>query len=193
LAIRKPLGDLIVDVPAPKHRLLALSLYGVSGIFVLIGLFHTGATISDTTYLAVTATATALLATLALLCARLAHIMRKRVLRNYAAQIAICAIVVMSVPWTVSLYRVKYTRQTLESVYDALASNGPPFPRQEQVYAQYFSAHPLLISNGYYISHDRTTFEIFYHKSSDSFAMAFPDRNWKWRGNNYQGPQAANE
>ena len=170
------------------NRTIVLSLLAISTVFVAVGLRHTGGAISDTMYLVGSVVAAAISAMVALTFALVAHIAGGRVIRNYAVLVSICSIVVLSVPWSVSKFRLAHTQKTLEAVYDKLASHGPPFPERQHVEVQLLSDYSLLVSHGCWVAEDRQQFEVYYHWSSNSFVLKYPERTWQHCGNNYKGP-----
>ncbi len=78
--------------------------------------------------------------------------------------------------------------RTLETTYHSLANAGSPFPVENRVRAKYLSDLPNSYSTGYWVSPDRQSFEMYYHDSSDSYTMKYPNGTWEWRGDNYSGP-----
>ncbi len=79
----------------------------------------------------------------------------------------------------------------LESAYRSIVMNGAPFPMPEEIRHNYLSTLPNSYSTGCWVSPDQQAFEIYYHDSSDSYTMKYPDGEWDWRGNDYSGPSIA--
>jgi hypothetical protein len=83
--------------------------------------------------------------------------------------------------------------RTLESAYHSIAAAGAPFPDENEVRKRYFRALPESYSSGYWVAPDRQSFELYYHDSSDSYTMRYPEGSWEWRGNDYAGPEELRE
>ena len=81
--------------------------------------------------------------------------------------------------------------RNLELTYNSIVKKGAPFPTEAEIQQQYLGNLPDSYSTGYWVSPDRQTFEIYYHDSSDSYTMQFPNGKWDWRGYNYSGPKNA--
>ena len=84
-----------------------------------------------------------------------------------------------------------YVINELESAYNSIAANGSPFPALDEIQQGYLNSLPESYSTGYWVSSDQQSFEIYYHDSSDSYTMQYPNGEWDWRGNGYTGPQSA--
>ena len=106
--------------------------------------------------------------------------------RKPALITAVLAVVVGATPLVMESYRIAVTRDHLAVVFDVLSNGGPPFPKTLEPPLKLDSM--LDISHGYWVSRDQQKFEVYYHVSSDSCAMAYPRREWEWRRNKYSGP-----
>ncbi len=156
-------------------------------VLVFAGLRHTTATIADSQYQVAVFGLVAVLVVLLGPLVLLAHVRRVSVLRNRLVLVLISAFCVAGIPYSVQQRKISQTSAALMRHYRDLAEAGPPFPLQSDVKARIEDVGQA-ISLGCWVSADRSTFELFYHVSSDTAVLRYPNGRWEWRGYRYVGP-----
>jgi hypothetical protein len=170
-----------------KPVVISFGMLLLTGVLIALALQHTSATISDKMYLLLNEAFAAVALFLIALLAFVAYRLKWRSILNYSLLAALCAVLVVIIPSTICSRRISRTETELADLYSRLTHQGPPFPSREEAVASINDADSL-ISHGYWVASDRSTFEVYYHIASDSYTMAYPVGRWEWRGNKYQGP-----
>lgn len=151
----------------------------VTATVLVFGLIQTDGSIHGTMYLAVNLVGAGMISVVFAAASLVFWVMKLRPARNYSLLAAICALITAGLPIVVQRERIEETEQELTALYDRLAANGSPFPAPEQL--DWEPDHPaLLVPHGYRVSEDRQTFEVYYHASSDSRILAYPQGQWEW-------------
>ena len=171
--------------PQRKALFVWLTLFAIA---VTAGARQTSSSIHDHLFALVQGFVCVLLSVLAGLASVVLWLAKRRGGAKQALLVMVLAFMAGFLPWLIQGHRISLTEDHLASVYAKLAAKGPPFPlREESGIDPLPSGH---ISCGYWVSPDRARFEVFYHVSSNSYTMAYPEAGWVWRDFHYQGPDA---
>ena len=112
-------------------------------------------------------------------------------LRNYSLFISLLSCTMLIAIFWYRGHESSTVIETLESTYSDLVASAAPFPTETEIKSGVLSKIPASYSAGYWVSSDRQSFELYYHDSSDSYTMKYPDGEWEWRGYDYSGPGSA--
>ena len=155
-------------------------------VHVFAGLRHTRATIADFQFHAAAFGVVAVLVVLLGPLVLVAHVRRVPVFRNRLLLVLACGICAAGIPYGIQQRNISQTSASLMRHYHDLAKAGPLFPSQSDLNARIQAAEQAT-SLGCWVSNDRSTFELFYHVSSDTAVVRYPNGHWEWRGYLYEG------
>ena len=162
---------------------LALLLVPLSAMWQAYGLSLSGSKLGLVEYSAVT-----VVTVLALLVCALAVFFLARRWTLLPAAAAVLLAINFAVSGEYAAYRVRFTKTMIERTYDRLAERVGDLPPAPEGQAFEGWGDERTISHGYWRSGDGKRFEVFYHYGSDSYVLRYPEKKWRYEGNNYCGP-----